>query len=108
MRGLGRLRHNTIPAYYFNLVSFPFMLVSPDPNLKRILDQIRQHPLSRHHQLELSAYALVIAVSLGLMLLEIGAAKSTWWYATIFMLALLIALLRIASIFNPEQHRSRD
>jgi len=49
---------------------------------------------------------LVAAVALGFIFAESGAAKSTWWYSTIFMLSVLIALMRIASIFSADKNQT--
>ncbi len=77
-----------------------------DANLNQLLNQIRHHPLSRRNKVEFSVYALVAAVALGFIFAESGAAKSTWWYSTIFMLSVLIALMRIASIFSADKNQT--
>jgi uncharacterized membrane protein YobD (UPF0266 family) len=74
--------------------------------LNPLLQQIRHHPFSRRNKIEFSLYALVAAVALGFIFAESGAAKSTWWYSTIFMLSVLIALMRIASIFSVDKGQS--
>jgi len=76
-----------------------------DVNVKQFLNQIRHHPLSRRNKVEFSVYALIAAVSLGFIFLESSSTKPTWWYSTIFMLTVLVALLRIASIFNADKDR---
>ena len=76
-----------------------------DVNMKQFLNQIRHHPLSRRNKVEFSVYALIAGVSLGFIFLESSATKPAWWYSTIFMLTVLVALLRIASIFNADKGR---
>jgi len=73
--------------------------------VKQFLNQIRHHPLSRRNKVEFSVYALIAAVSLGFIFLESSSTKPTWWYSTIFMLTVLVALLRIASIFSADKDR---
>jgi hypothetical protein len=75
--------------------------------LNQLINQIRHHPLRKRNQIELGVYALIASIALIFIFLESKATKPAWGYSGIFMLAVLVALLRIASIFNTDKKSVR-
>jgi len=51
---------------------------------------------------------LIASIALIFIFLESGATKPTWWYSSIFMVTVLVALLRIASIFSADKKAVRS